>query len=458
MEVIADLEVHSKYARAVSSSMTVPTIAEWAAKKGIGLMGTGDFTHPMWIRELEANLEEAGEGSGVYRLRNSKFQIPNSKIETLFLLTSEVSCIYKDKGKGRRVHLMIFLPSLSDVRKFNSELTRMGANLFSDGRPIIGLSLYQVASIAFKINPKALVVPAHVWTPWFGFYGSESGYESLEEAFKDLTKYIPAVETGLSSDPAMNWKINELKNRTIVSFGDAHSPQKLGREATVFQYQKSNLKNQNEISKLKITYEDIYNAIWRNEISDWKIGYTIEFYPEEGKYHYSGHRKCRVVLSPNEVRKQGLTCAVCGRKLTLGVASRIEALAKEDVQTKSKMSKSGVRFIYDSEEERIPYVMMVPLLEIIAEVYKVGATTKGVFETYEKMIDYFGNEFEILLNADMEDLEATFGKNISDSIAKVRMGDIFIRPGYDGIFGTVKIWRREEEVPFESVSGQKTLF
>src|SRR3990172_3816379 len=213
MKVVADLEVHSKYARAVSQQMTIPIIAQWADKKGIDLVGTGDFTHPLWFRELETNLEEAG--SGIYKLKDSD-------LKTRFMLTSEVSCMYKHNGRGRRVHFLIYLPILDDVRKFNQKLSQAGANLFFDGRPIMGLSLAQVAQIALEVNPQALLIPAHIWTPWFGFYGSMSGYDSLDEAFGNLARFIPAVETGLSSDPAANWRIPELENRAIVSFGDAH--------------------------------------------------------------------------------------------------------------------------------------------------------------------------------------------------------------------------------------------
>lgn len=445
MKVIADLEVHSKYSRAVSSNMDVLNIAEWAAKKGIDLVGTGDFTHPVWLRELEANLEEAGEG--VYRLKS---QISNQKLvsKVRFLLTSEVSCMYIHKGKGRRVHLMIYLPNFNFVKKFNQELTSHGANLFSDGRPIIGLKLAQVAEIALSLTEKALVIPAHIWTPWFGFYGQMSGYDSLTEAFGSFEEKILAVETGLSSDPAMNWKIAELKDRKIVSFGDAHSPQKLGREATCFELP-------------EISYTNIYKAMEASndeKKGQPKIVYTIEFYPEEGKYHYTGHRKCKVVYSPSEAKKLGLTCPVCGRSLTLGVASRVEELAEQDIKLKSKIDKHKVRFILDEDEKKTPYIMLVPLMEIISEAFGVGVATKAVLETYEKMILQFGSEFALLLETEVEEIEKKFGKTIAEGISRVRGGDIFIKPGYDGVFGEVKIWRSEKEIPFEKTLGQRTLF
>ena len=439
MKVIADLEVHSKYARAVSSSMTPPIIAEWADKKGIDLVGTGDFTHPMWFRELEANLEEGGEG--VYKLKS---QIPNlkSKSGAKFLLTSEVSCMYKHLGRGRRVHLLVYLPSFDAVRKFNTELSGRGANLFSDGRPIIGLTLAQVAEIALSVNRRALLIPAHVWTPWFGFYGQMSGYDSLGEAFGDLAKYIPAVETGLSSDPAMNWRIEELTGRRIVSFGDAHSPPKLGREATVFEMP-------------EISFENARKAIWGE--GDSHIAYTIEFYPEEGKYHYTGHRNCKVVYSPNETRKMGTVCPVCGKSLTVGVMNRVEHLGKIDIETKAKVDEFGVRWIYDVQEKRPQYVMLVPLLEIIAEALSSGVSSQKVMIIYEELIATFGSEFKVLLETSVIDIEKKFGPRVAEGVKKVRSGDIVIEPGYDGIFGKVKIWK-EHEVKTKRAISQASFF
>lgn len=461
MQVIADLEVHSKYARAVSPQMTIPNIASWAEKKGIGLVGTGDFTHPLWLRELEANLEEAGEG--VYRLRsNVKSPRPRqakrggqmSKVR--FLLTSEVSCIYSHKGKGRRVHIMVYLPSFSNVRKFNEELTRRGANLLSDGRPIIGLTLSQVAEIALNVDPNAIIIPAHVWTPWFGFYGQMSGFDSLEEAFGKISPYICAMETGLSSDPAMNWRIEELTNRNIVSFGDAHSLQKLGREATVFEVEKLDYEN---IRAALNTRPDSLSG------SSSKIANTIEFYPEEGKYHYTGHRKCKVVYSPNEARKMGMICPVCGKSLTVGVMSRVETLASQDVETESEFDKYGVRWIRAAGPEGLwpggikrPYVMLVPLMEIIAEALGVGVGTQQVSTIYEQLVNSFESEFKILLKTSNTDLKKIANPKIIEGIEKVRSGDIVIEPGYDGVFGKVKIWKEGQEEKKDQSADQVTLF
>ena len=442
MKVVADLEVHSKYARAVSSSMTIPIIAEWSEKKGIGLVGTGDFTHPMWLRELEANLEEAE--SGVFQLRKSQIPISKSKYNDVrFLLTSEVSCMYTHEGRGRRVHMMIFLPSFDSVKKFNQGLTSFGANLFSDGRPIMGLTLTQVAEIALEVTEKALIIPAHVWTPLFGFYGSMSGYDTLTEGFGDLEKKIPAMETGLSSDPAMNWRIAELTNKRIVSFGDAHSPQKLGREATVFELE-------------ELSYDAIGRALWGKGPEE--IAYTIEFYPEEGKYHYTGHRKCNIVYSPNDARRLGLTCPVCGRPLTIGVMSRVETLASVDSETTAETDKFGVRWVKDSKGIRSPYVMLVPLLEIIAETLNLGVGSQKVMELYELLINQFGNEFSVLLKTPFDDIKRFGGQRVSETVQKVRSGDIVIEPGFDGVFGTVKIWREGEDLIKETQVDQTSLF
>ncbi len=447
MQVIADLEVHSKYARAVSPKMTLPNITEWAQKKGIDLVGTGDFTHPLWLRELEAQFEESGKG--VFKLKESV-----SKVR--FLLTSEISCIYSHNGKGRRVHLMVYLPTFSQVRKFNKELVHRGANLMSDGRPIIGLTLAQVTQIALSVEPKAIVVPAHVWTPWFGFYGHRGGYDSLKEAFGELADSIHTVETGLSSDPAMNWRIEELSNRNIVSFGDAHSPQKLGREATVFDVE-------------KLDYENIRVAFNTRPLessgSSSKIVYTIEFYPEEGKYHYTGHRKCDVVYSPNEARKKGILCPVCTKPLTVGVMSRVETLAKEEIEIESETDDFGVRWIKpketalrtrDSMGQR-PYVMLVPLAEIISEAVSSGVGTQTVMRAYEQLVNSFESEFNVLLKTPIDEIEKLVQPKIAEGIKKVRAGDIVIEPGYDGVFGKVKIWK-EKEAEEKTPTDQATLF
>jgi len=439
VKIIADLHIHSRFARAVSSQMTIPTISLWAKKKGIDLVATGDWTHPMWFRELKAYLVEAGEG--VYRLKSKvKGQEPKlSGPEPLFLLSTEISSIYSQGGKVRRIHTLVFAPSLEVVEKVNQELINRGANLFSDGRPIIGLSARTLAEIILNIDKRCLIIPAHAWTPWFSLYGSMSGFDSIEECFKDLAPYIHAIETGLSSDPAMNWRIDELVNRQIVSFSDAHSPQKLGREATIF-----------EVPELN--YESIRKAIvaGRRDKAGGRILSTIEFYPEEGKYHYTGHRNCRVVYSPKEARKKGITCPVCGKKLTVGVMSRVEALASFDIETESEHDSFGVRRVKDKKNSRPPYVMLVPLLEVLAEAFSVGAGTKTAADAYDRLIASIGSEFRVLLESPLEDIQKIAGPKVA--------GDIVIEPGYDGVFGKVKIWKEEEPPAIEERPDQTTLF
>jgi uncharacterized protein (TIGR00375 family) len=435
VEIITDLHIHSRFARAVSPQMTLPVLSSWAKKKGIDIVATGDWTHPIWFRELKNNLVEAEEG--LYREKGASPDAP------LFLLSTEISSIYSQGEKTRRIHTLIFAPNLEAVEKINKELTDRGANLFSDGRPIVGLSARAVAEIALNVDERCLIIPAHAWTPWFSLYGSKSGFDSIDECFGDLVKNIFAIETGLSSDPAMNWRIEELKNRKIVSFSDAHSPQKLGREATIFDLQKK-------------SYQNIRNAIVEGNGD--KIVHTIEFYPEEGKYHYTGHRKCKVIYSPKEAKKKGTICPVCGRPLTVGVMSRVEALAASDIETESKSDKLGVRWIKEKEGNRPPYVMIVPLMEIIAESLSMGVGSQKVTGLYEQLINSLGNEFHILLKSKIEEIEKVVGPRIAEGIKKVRSGDIVIGPGYDGVFGDVSIWKEGEMGQIDDQVDQETLF
>lgn len=469
MKVISDIHFHSRFSRAVSPQMVIPTIAEWANKKGISLAATGDWTHPVWLRELKASLVEAGEG--VYKVVGKKETSP------YFLLSTEVSSIYAQGGEVRRIHTLIFAPSFGAVEKINQEFAKRGGNLLSDGRPIFGLSAKVVAEIALEADEKCLIIPAHAWTPWFSLYGSKSGFDSIEECFGEMSDYIYAIETGLSSDPAMNWRIEELAGRQIVSFSDAHSPQKLGREATVFEMPKISyenvrraivLDNQNtqstrrirgpEIQKVRESERSETPTIRKSELSGSQILYTIEFYPEEGKYHYTGHRKCGVVYSPNEARKKGIICPVCGKPLTVGVMSRVESLARKEIEIKMEKDKHGVRWIKDGVGKRPPYVMLVPLIEIITEALKVGQATQQALTVYEQLVNSFGSEFNVLLTTPIEELTKVTGPKVCDGIKKVRAGDIVIEPGYDGVFGKVKIWKEEENLGVEEQPDQATLF
>ena len=444
MKVISDLHIHSKFSRAVSQNMTLPVIAEWAKKKGIGLVSTGDFTHPIWFREIKTSLEEVGEG--VYNLKNDLSPTINSRWgdnTVYFLLSTEISSIYSQGGRTRRIHTLISAPNINTVEKINKELLIRGANLFSDGRPIVGLSAKNIAEIVLTIDKKCLVIPAHAWTPWFSLYGSMSGFDSIEECFGDLSKNIYAIETGLSSDPAMNWRIEDLTDRSIISSSDAHSPQKLGREATVFETGSNNLNLSYELIRQAISGIDI-----NNKPSKAKISHTIEFYPEEGKYHFSGHRNCNVVYSPNDERKFGRTCHVCGRPLTIGVMSRVTDLGKKDIEVETGKDEFGVRWISlnpragDSSKWK-PYVTLVPLSETIAECMEVGVGSKGVSRVYENLVEEFGGEYKALLSTKLDDLKKFTNAKIIEGIKKVRGGDISIKPGYDGVFGKVRIWPTE---------------
>lgn len=445
MKIIADLHFHSKYSRAVSQQMNLPEIGRWARLKGIDLVTTADFTHPLWLREIKANLEETGEG--IYRLKGQE--------KPLFLLTTEISSIYTQNGKLRRIHNLVFAPNLLEAEKIETELARRG-NVMSDGRPIFGLSARDLAALILDTSPEALIVPAHAWTPHFSLYGSESGFDSIEECFGDMAKNIYAVETGLSSSPAMNWRIEELDNRSIISCSDAHSGAKLGREATVFAPSENGMSNV-KFQMSKFSYEDIRKAI-KGEAGKLKISHTIEFYPEEGKYHFTGHRDCGVRQSPEETKRLGETCPSCGRHLTIGVMHRVEQLATKEIKNeklKIKNDEHGVKWI--SYEERPPYIMLVPLQEILAESLGGLPASRNVQNEYEKLTREFGGEFKVLLNTSLDEITKISGKKVSEGIKKVRSGEIVVEPGYDGVFGTVKIWSSSAKAS-EDEKKQLSLF
>jgi len=435
MHIISDLHLHSRFSRAVSPQMTIDGIADWAGKKGIGLVATGDWTHPMWMREIGEKLEEDGSG-----LLKQKAEDGRQKTEK-FLLSTEISCIYSQGGKTRRVHVLVWVPTIASAQKISQELTKRGCNLMSDGRPIIGLSLINLSELILTVEPQALIVPAHIWTPWFSVYGKMGGFESLEEAFGEFAKNIYAVETGLSSSPDMNWRIKELDSRAIVSFSDAHSGPKLGREATIFELP-------------EITYKNIKRAL-ESPTHACRIEYTIEFYPEEGKYHYTGHRMCNVRLTPEEVSSKGTTCPVCGKPLTQGVMQRVEELAgrKDDElqickSTNDKYTNqlSNIKIIKSKTfPNKVPFVMLVPLQEIIAEAIGSPVTSPKTQAQYMRLVLHFNGEFNVLLHASINEIGTVSTKEIADGIRKVRIGDIVVDPGYDGVFGIVKIWKSEEE-------------
>lgn len=416
MEIIADLHLHSKYSRAVSQQMVIPEIAKWAKMKGISLMGTADWTHPLWLRELKENLEEAGEG--VYRYKDGPKDV-------FFLLSTEISSIYTQNNRPHRIHNMVFAPNFSVVEEINKQLRSRGVNLLSDGRPVTGLSSIEICELVFSVSKDCLIIPAHVWTPWYSLYGSRSGFDSIKECFGEFTDRIYAIETGLSSDPAMNWRVKELDVKSIVSFSDAHSPAKLGREATVFE-----VGDQRPV----ISYQQIREAIVQSPVTGQRppfIAYTIEFHPEEGKYHYTGHRNCGVKQSPEETKKLGATCPVCGRRLTVGVMHRVEELARRPADY--------------LPGNRPSYKMLVPLMEILAEALETGFSSQIVETEYNRLVTEFESEFDVLLKVKLEKIARVAGEKLAEGIKKVREGEIFVDPGYDGVFGTVKIWKEKEE-------------
>lgn len=454
MKIIADLQLHSKYSRAVSDKMTIDEIWRWSAKKGIGIVATGDWTHPLWIREIKSKLVERGDGilelKKEYKEDSRKSGLVPKDMEPFFLLATEVSSIYMQGGKQRRVHNLIWSPSIAAAEKINAEFVKRGCNLSSDGRPIVGLSSEEVAQIVFSVDETCLLIPAHAWTPWFSLFGSKSGFDTVEECFGKYAKYIYAVETGLSSDPLMNWEIENLDNRAIVSFSDAHSGPKLGREATVFNLE-------------KLSYDAIRRALMntnaqRLTTNDF-IACTFEFYPEEGKYHYDGHRNCSLRQTPEETRTRGVMCPVCGRALTVGVMYRVEELSNRTIKPVIKKDTHGVRWIYHPKNTRPPFVNIVPLLEIIGEALHVGTSAQRSQTAYDKLVSELNGEFTILLKASIEDIEKVSTKDIARAIAKVRAGDIFIDPGYDGVFGKVKVWPEDKkEVDEKDEKEQMSLF
>ena len=415
MKFIADFHLHSKYSRATSREMDLEHMVEWAKKKGISLLGTGDFTHPLWFKEIKEKLEPFAEGI---------FKLKNKKSSTFFILTTEISCIYSKKGKLKKIHLIIFAPSFGVVEKINTHLSWLG-NLKADGRPVLGLDAKELLKIVLDISPQIFVVPAHAWTPWFSVFGSKSGFDSLEECFEDLTKEIFAIETGLSSDPPMNWRLSCLDKITLISNSDSHSPQKIGREANVFD--------------TDLNYSAIVEAIKKKDKE--RFLYTIEFFPEEGKYHYDGHRLCGLSFSPQETKKYQGICPRCKKPLTIGVLNRVEQLADRP---------EGFR-----PENAIPFKSLIPLQEIIAEVLRQGMMTMAVEKEYQKLLEAFENEFNVLLNVQRVDLEKITLPKIVEGILRVREGKVLIKAGYDGVYGKIKIFFEDSS---EKPLKQGTLF
>ncbi|MEK9152440.1 MAG: endonuclease Q family protein [Patescibacteria group bacterium] len=420
MRHITDLHIHSKFSRACSKNLMLSNLAAWARIKGIDILGTSDFTHPGWFAEIESKLEPAEPG--LFRLKrefepedgagNYEPAPPTRGTRPVrFILTSELSCIYKKNGKTRRIHILVVMPSLEAVRTFTAALAGRGCNLRADGRPILGLEGKEVLRLALEAEPRALVIPAHAWTPWFSVFGSESGFDSLEECFEELTPHIHAIETGLSSDPAMNWRLSKLDNIMLVSNSDAHGLDNLGREANAFDLDEP-------------SFDALADVLRHRDRK--RFLYTIEFFPEEGKYHVDGHRACDFRCLPEETKRRGGICPKCGKPLTRGVLGRVHALADRP---------EGHR-----PDQAVPFRSTVPLEEVIADVLGKTPAAKAVFSLYKDLLAQVGPEFDVLLDADLDAISAASGERIAEAIRRVRAGRVTVAPGYDGVFGTVKVF------------------
>jgi uncharacterized protein (TIGR00375 family) len=415
MRLICDLHIHSKYSRACSPQMEPEGLEHWARLKGIDIVGTGDFVHPRYLEQLRHELVEAEPG--LYRLKHG------AAGPVRFLLSVEVSLIYKHAGKTRKIHHLIFAPDLASAGRLSEVLGRR-FNITSDGRPIFGLSSADLLDLVFSVDPRCAIIPAHAWTPWFSVFGSKSGYDSLAECFGEAgAKRIFAIETGLSSDRPMNRRVSALDSLALISNSDAHSPAKLGREASVLDTERS--------------YDGVLDAFRRNTPD--VFPFTIEFFPEEGKYHYDGHRDCRVCLHPRESRDLKDKCPVCGKPLTLGVMHRVEDLADRPWDFKNE----------DSARQR----SLVPLEELIADAFDCGVGTQKVREAYLKLVAEFGTEFAILLDLPIEDLARKAPPRVAEAVARMRSGEVRLDPGYDGEFGVVRIFKERKERKFETKGG-----
>lgn len=427
MQYITDFHIHSKYSRACSKSLDLEHISAWSRIKGINVVSCADFTHPKWFAEISEKLKETREG--LYELKKEYCELGDDIVREFspalisapqyFFLATEISCIYSKDKKVRRVHLIVCAPSLRVVEKINSALSKIG-NLSADGRPILGIDVRNLVALIRDISEECFFIPAHAWTPWFSVFGSFSGFNSLEECFGDMTPYISAIETGLSSDPQMNWKLSQLNNITMVSNSDAHSLEKLGREANIFVGD-------------DCSYTSLCDAIRAGKQGTKKLRLeaTIEFFPEEGKYHLDGHRLCHYSCEPEQTKKLKGICPVCKKGLTVGVLNRVVELADQISETRC--------------DTRIPFFNIIPLQELLSQVCGVGVQSKRVKEEYKKVINRCGTEFDILLNVSADELEQKCSKEIAEAILEMRSGVVEIHAGYDGEYGTIRLKKSEEK-------------
>jgi ATP-dependent DNA helicase UvrD/PcrA len=413
MKLVADLHIHSHFSRATSPNLTFEHLTRWAQLKGIHLVGTGDIAHPGWLAEMREKLAPAEEG--LYRLKDEyvaavQDQVPRAcHAPVRFMLGGEISNIYKRGERTRKVHNVVFAPSFDAVEQLQARLERIG-NIRSDGRPILGLDSRDLLEIVLETDPACHLIPAHIWTPWFSLLGSKSGFDSVAECFADLTTHIFALETGLSSDPPMNWRVSDLDHYTLVSNSDAHSPEKLAREATLFD--------------TELSYPAIFDSLRIGDPTTY-LG-TVEFFPEEGKYHFDGHRACGIVWDPPTTRARGGLCAVCGKPVTIGVMHRVEALADRPEGGRPRRTA--------------PFHSLIPLPEVLGEVYGVGAGSKQVQAEYFKLLARLGPELAILREVPLEEIATAGGEHLAEGIGRMRRGEVVAQPGYDGEFGVIRVF------------------
>jgi uncharacterized protein (TIGR00375 family) len=408
MSFIADLHIHSRYSRATSRDCSPENLDYWSRRKGISLLGTGDFTHALWRKELSDKLKSIGDG--FYVLKDEYLQPCDvSGIQPRFVVSGEISSIYKKNGKTRKVHNVIILPGLEAAQKLSTQLEKIG-NLHSDGRPILGLDSKNLLEITLTACPEALFIPAHIWTPHFSVLGANSGFDSIEECFEDLTPHIFALETGLSSDPPMNWRLSALDRFALVSNSDAHSPSNLAREANIFD--------------CPLTYAAFYAALKNNDRK--AFAGTIEFYPEEGKYHFDGHRDCKIRWEPSRTIEADGICPVCNKKLTVGVLHRVEKLADRPVGYVPRFKRT--------------FESLVPLAQVVSGCLGVGVKSLKVTREYNRLLAALGSELHILREVSLEDITAVAGEHIAEGKRRTRTGELHILAGFDGEFGTVALF------------------
>jgi len=431
MRFAADLHIHSKFSRATSRDMVLDSLAHWARVKGLRLVATGDFTHPEWLFLMKEKLKPSG--NGFFEFKNAPLpaedpylrSIPFSPKDVSFILSTELSFIYSKGGKVRKIHVMLLAPDFESVERINARLSAVG-NLRSDGRPILGLDVRLFCRMVAETCPRCVIIPSHIWTPWFSLFGANSGFDAIEECFEEMTPMIFALETGLSSDPPMNWRLSALDRFALVSNSDAHSPSRIGREANVFD--------------TEFSYRGLMDALRARDPN--RFLYTVEFFPEEGKYHYDGHRKCGVVLSPRESLKGNDLCPKCGKPLTIGVLHRVEELADRE-------SGEGL-------PGRVPFRSLIPLNEVVAEALGKTPESQAVWDLYFKLVREHGDEFTVLTEAPVADLARTAPERVAQGIERMRQGRVKIEPGHDGEYGVISLFGGDPAA--EASAAQLTLF